>query len=615
MPRPVVALLLAASLSLVVPDVHAQAPTFRAAVDLVPVDVQVLDPSGRPVHGLKAADFVVKDNGKAQTIQAFVEATHPGEGDDADGYLPGVASDVVSNQTAQSDRLVAIVVDDLHIAKTRSDNTRDVVERLIRGMGPNVSTAVLFTYGQHGTQMTEDRGALLAAAATVQGRRAMPRPDEARSVGDIGFFEDTAELRTIEDAARMLGANESRRRSIVLVSEGFGGPITRTPRAAADVSGGSQMMDALLRADVALYVIDPRGADDSAGGVWQQSQHALASTAQATGAFAITNTSDFAAGIARVLTALDDYYVLAFPPPIDGHGFHALEVKVDRPGLTVRFRRGYQTGPLPRPVNADPLAALSEDVMPVTRLPMHIVAIGVPGDETHRRIVASLDVVVSAPTDPADVTDRVTYELLAVSERTGKVEGQIRRTVDVTPSSLDASPLTYRLEDAVPAPVAGRYQLRASATSAHATVGGSVYTTVDVGDTAAAPIVFGGIALGCSQVATAPVVGPFIANAAAAVVPIVPCLDRTFAPDDVPMVFVAVSARPPAATPVLATIQILDAFDRVLFAVDSSQNAHGAIRAPLHLTNVPPGLYKLRVVATDLGGCAVREIPIRVKGR
>lgn len=612
MPRPLVAWLMAAGLALVAPGVRAQAPTFRAAVDLVPVDVQVLDRAGHPVHGLTAADFTVKDNGRAQTIQAFIEATHPGEGGDPDA-LPGLASDVVSNQTAQSDRLVVIVVDDLHIGTAHAAVARDIVERVIRGMGPNVSASVIFTCGAHGTQMTEDRGALLAAAASVQGRREMPLSAVPHRPGDIAFFDDVAQLRTIEDAARMLGTNESRRRSIVLVSEGFGGPAENLKNAPA-ADAGSQMMDALLRADVALYVIDPRGADDSASGIWQRSQRGLISTAQGTGGFAVTNTADFAAGVARVLTALDDYYVLGFAPPLDGRGFHALEVKVNRGDVSVRFRRGYQAGALPRPRNADPLAALSEDIMPVPRLRMRLTAAGVPGDEAHSRIVASLDIVVPAPATLADPTDRVTYELLAVSERTGKVEGQVRRTVAVTPSTTDAPLLTYRLEDAVPAPRPGRYQIRAAATSARAGVGGSVYTTVDVGD-AADPVAFGSIALGCDQVDGAPVVGPFIANAAAAVMPIVPCLERAFTTDDVPTVFVAVAARPPAAVPVLATIQLLDAFDRVAASVDSSQNAHGAIRAPLHLTNVPPGLYKLRVSAVDPQSAAVREIPIRVKGR
>jgi hypothetical protein len=488
-------------------------------------------------------------------------------------------------------------------------------------MGPNVSTAVLFTSGEHSTQMTEDRGALLAAAATVQGRRAMPRPADGHNPGDIAFFEDMTQLRTIEDAARMLGANESRRRSIVLVSEGFVGAgagsagFLGAPTPTPYVPAGSQMMDALLRADVALYVFDPRGADGSARGVWQISQQALSTTAEATGGFAVTNTSALAAGITRVLTALDDYYVLGLAPAPDGHGFHALDVNVHQADLTVRFRKGYQAGPPPRPRNADALSRMSEDVMPVARLPMSLAAVGVSGGEAHARIVATLDVVVPPSTDADDTTDRVTYEVLAVSERTGKVEGQIRRTVEVTPSASGGSPFTYRLEDAVPAPVSGRYQVRASATSARAGVGGSVYATVDVGDTAANPLVFSGIAIGCDQVAAAPVVGPFVANAAAATLPFVPCLDRTFAPDDVPTVYVAVSARPPAATPVLATIELLDAANHVALSIDSSQNAHGAIRSPLHLTTVPPGLYTLRVTAVDLRAAAVREIPIRVTGR
>ena len=47
-----------------------QMPTFKARVDLVRVDALVVD-DGRPVEGLKASDFVIRDNGVEQTVESI----------------------------------------------------------------------------------------------------------------------------------------------------------------------------------------------------------------------------------------------------------------------------------------------------------------------------------------------------------------------------------------------------------------------------------------------------------------------------------------------------------------------------------------------------------------
>ena len=43
-------------------------PTFKSAVDLVPVDVNVIDKSGRPVPDLAAGDFTLTVDGKPRRI-------------------------------------------------------------------------------------------------------------------------------------------------------------------------------------------------------------------------------------------------------------------------------------------------------------------------------------------------------------------------------------------------------------------------------------------------------------------------------------------------------------------------------------------------------------------
>lgn len=54
-----------------------QVPQFRAAVDLVHLDVSVLDRDRRPVRGLTADDFVILEDGQPQAVSTFAAIEYP----------------------------------------------------------------------------------------------------------------------------------------------------------------------------------------------------------------------------------------------------------------------------------------------------------------------------------------------------------------------------------------------------------------------------------------------------------------------------------------------------------------------------------------------------------
>jgi hypothetical protein len=65
------------------------------------------------------------------------------------------------------------------------------------------------------------------------------------------------------------------------------------------------------------------------------------------GGLVLNSTNDLASAIADCVSDADAFYVLSFDSARADHAneFHALEVKVDKPGLTARTRMGYYAQP------------------------------------------------------------------------------------------------------------------------------------------------------------------------------------------------------------------------------------------------------------------------------
>ena len=111
-----------------------------------------------------------------------------------------------------------------------------------------------------------------------------------------------------------------------------------------------------------IYGIDPRGIGaglDEAielqslpdetnpmGPVFDAVRHgqdSLRSVSEDTGGFAAVNHNDLNDSFARIIRENSSYYVLGYYPAGDKRDgrFHNVDVRVKRPGLTVRARKGY----------------------------------------------------------------------------------------------------------------------------------------------------------------------------------------------------------------------------------------------------------------------------------
>ena len=123
-------------------------PPFRSGTDLVQVDVVVVDEDGNAVRGLTAADFALFDRGKPQPVAAFEEVSHDRPAVSAAALPPPLRLDVANNQTMQANRLVVMVVDDLHIYNERTATAKDIARQIVLRLAPQSSMAVLFTSGE-----------------------------------------------------------------------------------------------------------------------------------------------------------------------------------------------------------------------------------------------------------------------------------------------------------------------------------------------------------------------------------------------------------------------------------------------------------------------------------
>jgi hypothetical protein len=72
-------------------------------------------------------------------------------------------------------------------------------------------------------------------------------------------------------------------------------------------------------------------------------QQVLYALARGTGGFEIFNTNDFLSGLDKVAKEMNEYYNLGYTPPNQTHdgSYHKISVKVDRPGVALRYRSGY----------------------------------------------------------------------------------------------------------------------------------------------------------------------------------------------------------------------------------------------------------------------------------
>src|ERR1019366_2948496 len=368
---------------------HDEPAMFKARVNLVMVPVVVRDRQGKAIGSFKQEDFQLFDKGKPQYIARFSVEKVAGRPNKAAAAAPPPSPDKPSEDKPAvdlPDRFIAYLFDDVHMEFSDMAHARDAARRHIDNALRSTDRAAIYTTsGQTVQDFTDDKALLHEALAKLrirpisgQGQRKCPNMNyymadlivnkndptvlaavandaleclslptmqvaqqiaeqAARTELPLGDHETRIAMGVIRDVVRRMAAMPGQR-SIILVSGGF---ITLMEHAAEK----SEIMDHAIRSNVLINALDARGLYTNTPDIARQGTnvvterilqqmeretnpsraYVMAELAAGTGATFVQNTNDFDAGSARLATAPEYYYLLAFSPPnlkMDG-SFHA----------------------------------------------------------------------------------------------------------------------------------------------------------------------------------------------------------------------------------------------------------------------------------------------------
>ena len=306
----------------------------------------------------------------------------------------------------------------------------------------------------HSQQRLERRASLAAVQAAIE-RLGRGRGRKAVLFLTEGFPHDAGE----EPSRRVVRAAALVNAAVYFVD--VRGAVASPPWASADAPNDAQLNSSRMSAESVRRITEmmARAAQNR-----QMTERYIGveTMAEETGGLILRGTNDLGPGLARISAESRSYYLLGYHPtsPARGGQFRKIEVKVKRPELSVRSRKGYEAtspgraeGPHAREAVADlPLRLASYTLEPVA------------GGKT--RVLAAVEVDFAALTAEERQGRRVAHLELRVetSARDGG-EGWIQSLSmegEPRPAAAGSAPQweTVRVEFDLPA---GLHQVRASA--------------------------------------------------------------------------------------------------------------------------------------------------------
>jgi VWFA-related protein len=384
--KPIASLLLAAAIPAIA---QPPAPTLKLTTRLTQVDITATDIKGHPIHGLTQSDFTVKEDGKPQPIKNFEEfgTAQPAAAEPPPQLPPNVYTNA-QPQAPTTDTINVLLIDNVTtgsslriVPENVAAATREATKYLkTMPAGTQVILLDLTSQLQIVQPLTTDRDVLLAALHSVVYKQnfrtslpciiGAPCQPTLTDLCNVRNAQSQLVVGGLQAASAYLAGIKGRK-NILWFTPGIPW-LTDFPSyefipCMQDYTPELQRDYNLLAASqAALYPVDPRGIDapfpsgfPPSVSVSPRFHISMEDIADATGGQAYYNTNDLASAIGKAITAGTDSYSLSYIPPLpkyDGQ-YHKISVSVDRPGITLEYRRGYTSidpasVPLPPTQNA-----------------------------------------------------------------------------------------------------------------------------------------------------------------------------------------------------------------------------------------------------------------------
>ena len=349
--RPVVAILVALAVSNAEPAGH-----------LVQIDVSAINARGQAVLDLKPGDFELREEGAAQAVDRvrFVR---------------------------DEPRLVAVFRDEYHVDAGASARVRDAMTRFVdQDLSPQDLIVVMKPLDSILTiRLTSDRAEARRAIESFEGRKGNYEPRNAYERDYIAGTPPRIEavrtqvaLSAIHALAVHLGSRADRRpsagsgrpepvegrKTLIVVTEEIGRPERR--RGQEYLPTLETIVRSANRSNVSVYPLDPGDTTRMAA----TDARADALRVLATETDGRTAAADLASGLKRAVADATDYYLLTYRSsrPDDGK-FRGVDVRVTRPGVSLRARKGYFGASPDEALRVALLARINEPKPPVPAEP------------------------------------------------------------------------------------------------------------------------------------------------------------------------------------------------------------------------------------------------------
>lgn len=376
-------------------------PTFRGGINFVRVDVIATARDGAVVANLQPGDFEVTEDGKPQKIETFRFVELDGGLIQNPNSPPPrqIRTDADEEAEAARDdvRLFAFFLDDYHVRRETSMASRQEMARFIETqLGPTDMVAIMYPLQPVASiRFTRNHDAIRRAIEQFIGRKFEYEPKNEYEQKLMYYPTETVEkvrnqisLSAMESLVSHMGGLKEGRKTMVLVSEGYsnmlppqmrnpissvpglGNPAHNDPNAGRDDPNEFRAMalsnfdmqedlrliyQAANRNNVSIYPVDPRGLATSEFNIAENinsrtdrdylnsTMDTLRVMAEQTDGRAILNRNDLTLAMKQIVRDASAYYLLGYSSaaaPTDGK-FHEIRVRIKRPGVQVRSRKGY----------------------------------------------------------------------------------------------------------------------------------------------------------------------------------------------------------------------------------------------------------------------------------